>query len=250
MWTREGQLLHTWNANCYIDVVNNPENNLIAYYTGNNINILSIDTKEVVKTLYTGNNLFNIRYKFLYPNTDDEKVRSITMSRDGQYLLANCSESDPVINLWNISQNKIVQKYAGHKQNKYILKCAFGGKFENYVVCGSEDDLIYIWNRSTGELLDTLKGHTDTVNCIAWSQHFPNFFISCSDDQTIKVWGVNSTDQVKVTIDPKFKSLIEDESGQNSENYQIDNIDDSESLGESSLSEGSVFSVDDDEPDL
>lgn len=231
MWSKDGTLLHTWNTNCYIDVVNNRENGLIAYYTGSKINIIDLETKEVVKSL-----------------EEEEKVRSITMSHDGKYLLANCSDIHPVINLWHIEQAKIIQRYMGHKQSKYVLKWAFGGKFENYIVCGSEDDLIYIWNRSSGELLETLEGHTNTVNNIAWSPQLPNFLFSCSDDQTIKVWGANQNTEVKVHIDPKFKNVKDEDniSANNSDN-QINNMDDSESIGESSLNEGSIFSDDEGE---
>lgn len=170
------------------------------------------------------------------------------MSKDGKFVLANCSDSNPVINLWSISQNKIVQQYTGHKQSKYVLKCAFGGKFENYVVCGSEDDMIYIWNRATGELLDRLKGHNATVNNIAWNKQIPNFFFSCSDDQTIIVWGVDESYEVKVHIDSKFKASKDDDDNSDNAgvNNEIENLD-SESLGDSSMSEGSIFS---DEQDI
>lgn len=230
LWSLEGTLLHTWTDHRYIDVVGNRTNNLIAFYTGSMIKILDIDTKEVVKDL-----------------EEEDKVRSITMSKDGEYVLANCSESEPEIKLWSIEHGRVIQKYTGHKQSKYVLKCGFGGKYENYIICGSEDDKIYIWNRISGDLLERLSGHTDTVNTTAWSYHIPNFFFSSSDDQTIKVWGTEENLQVKVTIASKFKQDKEDDllSGNNSEDNILNNADESESIGDSSMSEDSVFS---DEP--
>lgn len=177
-------------------------------------------------------------------------MRSLTLSADGKFLLSNCSDKDPVIHLWNIDKEEIVQSYKGHSQSKYVLKCAFGGKFENYVICGSEDDMIYIWNRNTGDLLDVLKGHTDTVNNVAFSPMISNFFFSCSDDQTIKVWGTSDKLKVKVTIDNKFKSILgEFNEGGNSDNSGDEPMgveqDDSESIGESSDSGRSLFSDED-----
>jgi WD40 repeat protein len=113
------------------------------------------------------------------------------------------------------------------------------------VLCGSEDDAIYIWNRHSGELLDILKEHKDTVNNIAWATQIPNFFFSCADDQTIKVWGVDKDHKVKVTIPSKFKSS--DNVSENGSDMDMNPDRDSESIGDSSLSEGSVFSVSDED---
>lgn len=107
LWDLNGTCLHTWDTDRYIDVVCNPENNLIAYYTGSGINVLDIESKQVVAKL-----------------EETGKVRSITMSKDGKYVLANSNDKDEKarINLWNIEQEKIVQSYIGHIQEKYVLK--------------------------------------------------------------------------------------------------------------------------------
>jgi len=220
-------ILHTFDSHYYfINLVSCRQNNVVAYYVGSKICILDLDTKNVVKSL-----------------DEDDKVREMSMSSDGKYIITNWSNDDPVINLWSIDKGKIIQKYKGHTQDKYVLKCAFGGKFESYIVCGSEDDKIYIWSRSSGELLEALSGHTDTVNTIWWSPLISNFFFSCSDDQTIKVWGTSNDLEVKVHIDPKFKidsdSIMSEHNGLNE---VINQIDDSESMGDSSISDRSLFS--------
>lgn len=229
MWSKDGTLLHTWTEDRYIDVVCNRSNNNIAYYTGSQIWILNTDTKEIIKTL-----------------DEQDKVRSITMSLDGKYLLANTTEKEDnttaVIHLWNIETGKIIQQYTGHVHDKYVLKWAFGGKYESFVVCGSEDDAIYIWNRHSGDLIEKLKSHQDTVNNIAWSPLMPNFLFSCSDDQTIKVWGVNNIDcKFEIKFKVKDEDMSDNGMGNYSDDQQIGN-DDSESIGDSSLSDGSIFS--------
>ena len=70
-----------------------------------------------------------------------------------------------------------------------------------------------------------------------------NFFFSCSDDHTIKIGGTSKDLEVKVHIGAKFKidsdSVMSEHNGLNEVSNQID---DSESMGESSISDRSLFS--------
>jgi len=106
---------------------------------------------------------------------------------------------------------------------------------------GSEDDKIYLWNRLNGDLLEKLEGHTDTVNGLAWSDLIPNYFFSCSDDQTIKIWGISEGYTANVYYDSKQKSKDEDMSDNEHDEDQMDN-EDSDSMGDSSLSDNSLSS--------
>lgn len=140
-----------------------------------------------------------------------------------------------------------MQKFTGHKQSKYVLKWSFGGKYENYIVWGSEDDKIYIWNRSNGELLDKIEGHTDTVNNIAWNNNIPDFMFSWSDDQSIKIWGSHQDFKVKVIIESKFKHKDDEIMSGNNSDDNYHNQEDSDSIGDSSISENSIPSLDEEE---
>jgi WD40 repeat protein len=71
-----------------------------------------------------------------------------------------------------------------------ILKCSFGGFKNSLVAVGSEDCKVRIWHREKGELLGELKDHTAAINCVHMSPTDPNLLISCSDDMTVKVWGL------------------------------------------------------------
>lgn len=46
-------------------------------------------------------------------------------------------------------------RYEGHQQEKFMLRCAFGGNKNLTVSCGSEDGNIYLWhlNKSTPEVV-------------------------------------------------------------------------------------------------
>jgi WD40 repeat protein len=71
-----------------------------------------------------------------------------------------------------------------------IIKCAFGGVNENFVLCGSETGQIFIWNRDKGDLLVKLEGHARIVNSVHWNPTDQYIFASVSDDRTVRVWGI------------------------------------------------------------
>ena len=41
------------------------------------------------------------------------------------------------------------------------------------------------------EIVAKEEGHKLDVNCVMFNPVFKNIFASCSDDRTIKIWGVN-----------------------------------------------------------
>ena len=55
-----------------------------------------------------------------------------------------------------------------------------------------------VWAARTGQHRFTLKGHTETVNSVAWSPDGQRL-ASCSEDKTLKVW-VARTGQVLLTL--------------------------------------------------
>lgn len=83
----------------------------------------------------------------------------------------------------------------------------FAGINQSFVMIGSEatgeEAAIFIWKRDTGELLCRIAGsgrvgHTNIIGQVDGNQAEPYMFVSCSDDETVKIWGVND----KIRIDP------------------------------------------------
>ena len=56
---------------------------------------------------------------------------------------------------------------------------------------GSWDTLIKIWNLESGVQIAELKGHSESVNSVAYSYN-RKILASASIDETIKIWHVES----------------------------------------------------------
>jgi WD40 repeat protein len=112
------------------------------------------------------------------------------------------------------------------------LRCAFGGANDNFVLCGSEDASLTLWNRDKGEVVTKLTAaHSSVINAVAWSPVDPYIFVSCSDDQTIKVWGTESMSPAEVFQDAKdirrvdtLKAGSGAAGGANAKPYQISGV--------------------------
>uniref|UniRef100_A0A7S0INT6 CTLH domain-containing protein n=1 Tax=Calcidiscus leptoporus TaxID=127549 RepID=A0A7S0INT6_9EUKA len=128
-------------------------------------------------------------------DTDDEhgfdevdSITSLSLSNDSRYLLVNVASEE--IHAWDLNERHVLHKYRGQKQGRFIIRSAFGGVNDAFVVSGSEDSQVYIWHRHNSALLEVLPGHSGTVNAVAWNPCDPHMFASCSDDHTVRVWGL------------------------------------------------------------
>ena len=135
------------------------------------------------------------------------------VTADNRYLLLSF-KGKPRLELWDLFRTPspmCVQRYSGYEQSKCILIPGFAGVNQTFVVCGSEstgeDASIFIWKRDTGELLfkipgsgfnSSFKGHSNIINQVDGCPTNPYFFVSCSDDETVKIWGVK--DKIKFEI--------------------------------------------------
>ncbi|XP_019224477.1 PREDICTED: WD repeat-containing protein 26-like isoform X2 [Nicotiana attenuata] len=121
---------------------------------------------------------------------EDQTITSFVLSMDSKYLLVSLWNQE--IHLWNIEGTvKLISKYKGHKRSRFVVRSCFGGLDQAFVASGSEDSQVYIWHRSSGELIETLAGHSGTVNCVSWNPANPHMLASASDDHTIRIWGLN-----------------------------------------------------------
>ena len=136
---------------------------------------------------------------------------NISKTDGGKYLIINLSKNYPKIFLYNLSEKKIEKKYYGHIQKGNVVKCAFGGDKDQYILSASEDFIIYLWARNISGLPKyQFKDHLNIINGIEMINS--SIIVSISDDKTIKFWTSYDIEDVKFN-----KKVIKEENKENKE---------------------------------
>lgn len=122
-------------------------------------------------------------------------------SQHGQHsqLIINYSKTSPVIDLYQISYDKInenidfnlVSKCFGHRQRNYNVKCSFNFN-SKMIMCGCENGYFYIWNRRQSLPLISMRHHSGTVNSVrSFLFEGEEYLVSASDDHRVNLYKVN-----------------------------------------------------------
>ncbi|XP_016486873.2 WD repeat-containing protein 26 homolog isoform X1 [Nicotiana tabacum] len=176
MWDLEGKELECWKGHRTIRISD-------LGITSDGQHIVSVCKDNMIL-------LFGWESKAEKVIQEDQTITSFVLSMDSKYLLVSLWNQE--IHLWNIEGTvKLISKYKGHKRSRFVVRSCFGGLGQAFVASGSEDSQVYIWHRSSGELIETLAGHSGTVNCVSWNPANPHMLASASDDHTIRIWGMN-----------------------------------------------------------
>jgi len=163
------------------------------------VRMLVVDSDKSLRVIDTG----SLRELSALPEFD--AVTSICASQLRDDVLVSIAQQiasaqrGPVIRLWDIAARRVTQRFTGHCQGRFVVRCCFGGPLEEFVFSGSEDAQVYVWHRQNGSLLHVLPGHSSTVNSVCWigamlqpSASPCAWLISASDDHSLRVWGSSS----------------------------------------------------------
>lgn len=116
---------------------------------------------------------------------DDVQMTSVSISADSRTVLVSMNKNK--IHMMDIETGELLQSFEGAKQMKNMIRSAFGGANQNFVISGGEDSRIRIW-RTTGPLLETIEAHRGgCVNAVAWHPKDPNIFASGGDDSKVRM---------------------------------------------------------------
>eukprot|EP00249_Psilotum_nudum_P020319 c27652_g2_i2 orf=717-2492(-) len=174
MWGIDGKELDSWKGERMPRIID-------LTVTADGSHLISICEKDI--------RIYNMNTKVERVIDEEKSITSLSVSKDGRFLLVNLVNQE--IHLWDIALSpKLLFKYKGHRQARYVIRSCFGGTDHAFIVSGSEDSQVYIWHRGNGELLEVLPGHSGTVNCVSWNPVNPHMFASASDDHTIRIWGL------------------------------------------------------------
>lgn len=180
--------------------------------------------------------------------SEQDPINSANLSKsdEGRFMITNVSIVNASINLYDLSTFSLINKYYGHSQDQYIIKCSFAGSKDEYIVCGSEDASIYLWHRSHSIPIQVIKGHTGSLNCVEWIiNENTSVLFSVSDDHTIRVW-TNESIEIKYEDNTKDyenkKKLLKEHEYSSTNNINYMSILDSE-MSENSHSENENMEV-------
>ena len=84
----------------------------------------------------------------------------------------------------------------GHRGTVYFVTFSVDGKT---IATAGQDHTARIWDGETGHLLQTLTGHTDDVNWIAFvPEALGPYVLTASDDKTVRIWNYRDGKQTGV----------------------------------------------------
>ncbi|KAI9101155.1 WD40-repeat-containing domain protein [Phlyctochytrium arcticum] len=173
IWSLDGAIIHKWSNVRATDLAVARDGSVLLANSEKKIRIYNLQDKTEMGSL---------------PESDS--ITSINIAADCRHVLVNLSTQE--VHLWDLQERRLVRKYIGQKQGRFVIRSCFGGLHQNFILSGSEDSLVYVWHRERGVLIESLPGHSGCVNCISWNPK-RNMFASASDDHTIRVWGLPSS---------------------------------------------------------
>ncbi|KYK58650.1 WD domain-containing protein [Drechmeria coniospora] len=125
--------------------------------------------------------VYNGRSRELEFNLDvGVRPTSVSISQDSRHLLVNKQDNEAL--LIDLVTRNSVQKFVGHTGGEYLIRSAFGGANESFVVSGSEDGNLFIWHKTTGVPVERLHAHMPRCNAATWNPTDPCMLASCGDD--------------------------------------------------------------------
>jgi len=155
-------------------------------------NVLAADTHHRIRS-YNFDELTDLNLI-----QEDHSIMSFSCDDSGRMAVINVASQG--VHLWDLEDKILVRKFQGATQGYYTIHSCFGGKKQNFVGSGSEDNKVYIWNIKREWPIAVLSGHSRTVNCIAWNPRYPWMVASASDDATVRIWGPHACKPTTSTL--------------------------------------------------
>ncbi|GMN33353.1 hypothetical protein TIFTF001_004107 [Ficus carica] len=113
-----------------------------------------------------------------------QPVNCISMSNDGNCILASCLDS--TLRLLDRSTGELLQEYKGHTCKSYKLDCCLTNT-DAHITGGSEDGFVYFWDLVDASVVSSFRAHSSVVTSVSYHPK-DNCMITASVDGTIRVW--------------------------------------------------------------
>lgn len=188
-WNLNGDLIYDWGRSHRIQDldVSSDGNRLVAMDNSNNIHIYNFVTRELEFEIDLG-----------------VMLSSVSISQDCRYILV--SKTTGEAQLLDIETRKPTKLFTGQKGGNFVIRSAFGGANESFVISGSEgvfmqqyylkapsndrliDGYVFIWHKDNGSLIEKLDGHRPgCCNDVSWNPTDPCMFATAGDDMKVRM---------------------------------------------------------------
>lgn len=124
-----------------------------------------------------------------------KNTRIFTLSFDPDSNLLVVCDTEGTISLWDVNGRELIRSWVGHKG--LIQQVAFNSDGSLFATTGGLDNLVKIWRAKDGSLKQTLKGHKDKANGVAFSP-VEAMVASSSKDETIILWSLVDGKAIKI----------------------------------------------------
>jgi WD40 repeat protein len=118
---------------------------------------------------------------FQAPNLQN-RVEDVKWLPGGNAIAAG--GDDNIVWIWNATNGKLQQTFAGHTGWVISLACSPDGK---YIASGSFDRTVQVWEVASGRQTVIYRGHSDKICSVAWSPD-GSYIASASYDTTVQIW--------------------------------------------------------------
>lgn len=172
-WSPNGELLHTWTQKHRTEDL---------ALSSNGQWLVAMDHDKKI-------HVYNFRKRELeYEMPMQSRPVSVEISQnDPNMLLVNLQDGE--VHMFDLmAKGRFVRRYIGSTGGECVIRGAFGGANECFVISGSEDGNLTIWHKNIGSPLFKMEAHKPRCNAVRWSPTDPVLFASCGDDDKIKIW--------------------------------------------------------------
>lgn len=189
-WNLNGEMVYDWGRSHRIqDLAVSPNGNrLVAMDNEDHIHVYNFVTRELE-----------------YEMDMKVKLSSISISANSRYLLVN--KTDGEARMLDLDTREPYREFAsGNKGGKFVIRSAFGGANESFVITGSEGTFeqfnkdifhllilieegnVYIYHKEKGSLVEKLDGHkSGCCNGVSWNPTNSCMFASAGDDNKVRM---------------------------------------------------------------
>eukprot|EP00747_Dinoflagellata_sp_TGD_P155312 gnl/TRDRNA2_/TRDRNA2_177568_c0_seq1.p1 gnl/TRDRNA2_/TRDRNA2_177568_c0~~gnl/TRDRNA2_/TRDRNA2_177568_c0_seq1.p1 ORF type:complete len:457 (+),score=-15.09 gnl/TRDRNA2_/TRDRNA2_177568_c0_seq1:424-1794(+) len=133
----------------------------------------------------------------------NESIRDIDFDNSGRAFVT--SSFDNRIIIWDTETGKTKRKISCNKLG-YALKIHPDDEKQDILLVGCPDRKIYQYDLRTGGIVQEYDRHLDSVNTITFVNQ-NRWFLTTSDDRTIRVWEFGIPEQIKYIADPNMHSV-------------------------------------------